>query len=267
MLKQAEDFYEESNDIHYILKNISEDKLNTRTQFKSWSFTDIIRHLHVWNIAAYKSLQGEKEWVKFNSELQLFFKNGQKLSDFERNFTDNINGKELIDKWQNTFKEVSKMFRKEDSKKRVKWVGPDMSVISSISARHMETWAHSQAIYDSLGKIRENKDRILNIVIIGNNTFNWSYKVNKKKTPSVIPFLKLESPSGKQWRFNNPASSDVIEGKAEEFCQVVTQVRNIEDVSLKTKGNIAKEWMSIAQCFAGNASQPPKPGTRRVCNR
>ena len=57
MLKQAEDFYEESKDIHYILKNISEDKLNTRTQFKSWSFTDIIRHLHVWNIAAYKSLE------------------------------------------------------------------------------------------------------------------------------------------------------------------------------------------------------------------
>ena len=177
MLKQAEDFYEESKDIHSILRNISEDRLNTRTQFKSWSFTDIIRHLHVWNIAAYKSLKGEDKWEKFNNELQLFFKNGQKLSDFEKNFTKNINGKELIDAWQNTFKEVYEIFRKEDAKKRVKWVGPDMSVISSISARHMETWAHSQAIYDSLGKIRKNKDRILNIVIIGNNTFDWTYKV------------------------------------------------------------------------------------------
>ena len=80
MLKQAEDFYEESKDIHYILKNISEDRLNTRTQFKSWSFTDIIRHLHVWNIAAYKSLKGENEWEKFNNELQLFFRNGKKRS-------------------------------------------------------------------------------------------------------------------------------------------------------------------------------------------
>ena len=90
MLKQAEDFYEESKDIHYILKNISEDRLNTRTQFKNWSFTDIIRHLHVWNIAAYKSLEGENEWEKFNNELQLFFKNGKKLKDFEINFTKNI---------------------------------------------------------------------------------------------------------------------------------------------------------------------------------
>ena len=106
MLRQAEDFYEECKDINYILKNISEDMLNTRTQFKSWSFTDIIRHLHVWNIAAYKSLEGKDMWEKFNNELQLFFKNGKKLSDFEKHFTKNINGKELIDAWQNTFKEV-----------------------------------------------------------------------------------------------------------------------------------------------------------------
>ena len=41
-----------------------------------------------------------------------------------------------------------------------------MSVISSISARHMETWAHGQAIF-VLGIRRKNEDRILNIVIIG----------------------------------------------------------------------------------------------------
>ena len=66
-----------------------------------------------------------------------------------------------------------------------------MSVISSISARHMETWAHGQAIFDSLGIRRKNEDRILNIVIIGNNTFNWSYKVNKLDIPKQTPYLKL----------------------------------------------------------------------------
>ena len=264
MLKQAEDFYEESKDIHRILKNFSEDDLSTITKFKDWSFNDIIRHLHVWNIAAYNSLRGEYEWGKFNNELQLYFKNGKKLSDFEKSFTANINGKELIEKWQNTFEEVTKMFRKEDPKKRVKWVGPDMSVISSISARHMETWAHSQAIYDSLGITRENKDRILNIVIIGNNTFDWTYKVNNREIPISRPYLKLIAPSGKVWELNEQQNSEKIEGLAEEFCQVVTQVRNIEDVNLKLNGKTAIEWMSIAQCFAGKASTPPKPGTRKL---
>ena len=230
MLTQADDFYEECMNVYNILKDIPEKNLNTITQFKNWSFEDIIRHLHVWNIAAFKSLQGQNEWESFRSRLQSSFEKGSKLSDFEKYFTNNITGKNLLNHWYNTFIKVSNIFRQEHPKKRVKWVGPDMSVISSISARHMETWAHAQAIYDSLGKVRENKDRILNIVIIGNNTFGWTYKVNNKKVPSNIPYLKLISPSGKVWEFNDSKNSEKIEGLAEEFCQVVTQVRNIEDV-------------------------------------
>ena len=55
----------------------------------------------------------------------------------------------------------------------------------------------------------------------------------------------------------------IIEGLAEEFCQVVTQVRNIKDVNLKLVGDVANEWMSIAQCFAGGAETPPEPGARK----
>ncbi len=264
MLKQADDFYQESECLHDILSKLSEKELQTISQFKAWTFNDILRHLHVWNYASFQSLLGDKEWNNFFIELQSFFNQGKRLQDFEKYFTKNIKGKNLISLWRNEYKKVSTCFQKEHPKRRVKWVGPEMSVISSISARHMETWAHGQAIYDSLGMIRKNKDRILNIVIIGNNTFNWSYKVNKKKVPDKIPFLKLKSPSGKFWEFNDPKNSDTIEGLAEEFCQVVTQVRNIQDVNLKISGSIANEWMKIAQCFAGKASSPPSPGTRRI---
>ena len=114
-----------------------------------------------------------------------------------------------------------------------------------------------------LGIVRNNEDRIFNIVIIGNNTFNWSYKVNKLHIPKKVPYLKLTSPSGKLWEFNDK-NTNFIEGMAEEFCQVVTQVRNIKDVNLVVKGSIAENWMSIAQCFAGKAQKPPYPGTRSI---
>ena len=39
----------------------------------------------------------------------------------------------------------------------------------------METWSHGQEIYDQLGIIRNDKDRIKNIVIIGINTFGWTF--------------------------------------------------------------------------------------------
>ena len=75
--------------------------------------------------------------------------------------------------------------------------------------------------------------------------------------------MKLISPSGEIWEFNDSANENIIEGLAEEFCQVVTQVRNIKDVNLKLAGDVANEWMSIAQCFAGGAEKPPEPGTRK----
>ena len=43
-----------------------------------------------------------------------------------------------------------------------------------------------------------------------------------------------------------------------------TQEINIKDLNLKVSGHIAKKWMSIAQCFAGKASSPPKPGLRKT---
>ncbi|MAJ24486.1 MAG: TIGR03084 family protein [Rickettsiales bacterium] len=264
MLKQADDFYEESNCLHKILSELSEKELKTKSQFKNWSFNDIIRHLHVWNHASFQSLLGDKEWSTYLKKLKTFFKQGKKLQDFEKYFTKNIKGRDLISLWKTEFKKVADSFKKENPRRRVKWVGPEMSTISSISARHMETWAHGQAIYDSLGIVRKNQDRILNIVIIGNNTFSWTYKVNNRKTPISTPYLKLKSPSGKIWKFNDPKSHNKIEGLAEEFCQVVTQVRNIKDVNLKLSGSIANEWMTIAQCFAGKASTPPNPGTRNI---
>ena len=53
-----------------------------------------------------------------------------------------------------------------------------------------------------------------------------------------------------------------IDEDAVEFAQVVTQTRNIADTSLEVNGEVAREWMSIAQCFAGRKVMPPEVGTR-----
>jgi len=126
----------------------------------------------------------------------------------------------------------------------------------------METWAHGQEVYDVLGKVRRNADRIRNIVVLGNNTYGWTFKVRGQEPPVPRPHLKLTAPSGEIWTYNDPSAEEVIEGLAEEFCQVVTQTRNIADTRLKVTGANAKNWMSKAQCFAGAAEPPPPPGTR-----
>ena len=262
-LQQAYDFRDECNAVYSILENLKDQDYEMPTQFKGWTFNNVIGHLHVWNYAADISLKDGDEWKNFaNSALQALG-NGSSMNEFEQTITKGIQGPELLSMWKEYYTDMTERFAVADPKKRVKWMGPDMSVRSSISARHMETWAHAQELYDSLGLDRINEDRIKNIVIIGNNTFKWCFTVHKKSLPSIRPYLKLISPSGEIWEYNEFSEEHKIEGLAEEFCQVVTQVRNIQDVNLKLTGSIAEEWMSVAQCFAGGAELPPKPGTRK----
>jgi uncharacterized protein (TIGR03084 family) len=139
-----------------------------------------------------------------------------------------------------------------------------MSARSSITARQMETWAHGQAIADELGIVRAEDDRIRNIVVLGVNTFGWSFTVRGMDVPEEPPALRLTSPSGESWEYGSPDSDQVIRGMAHEFAQVVTQTRNIEDTGLTVEGEIAVEWMRNAQCFAGAAATPPLPGERHT---
>ena len=262
-LQQAYDFRDECNAVYSILENLKEQDYEMPTQFKGWTFNNVIGHLHVWNYAADISLKDGDEWKNFANSAMQALGSGSSMNEFEQTITKGIKGPELLSMWKEYYNDMTERFAVADPKKRVKWMGPDMSVRSSISARHMETWAHAQELYDSLGLDRINEDRIKNIVIIGNNTFKWCFTVHKKTLPSIKPYLKLISPSGAIWEYNEPSKEHKIEGLAEEFCQVVTQVRNIKDVNLKLTGSIADEWMSVAQCFAGGAEQPPLPGTRK----
>ena len=82
--------------------------------------------------------------------------------------------------------------------------------------------------------------------------------MNGRDAPQPMPQLILTAPSGEIWTYGE-AGDDRVEGLAEEFCQVVTQTRNVLDTSLKTTGPNAAEFMRIAQCFAGPPETPPAP--------
>ena len=67
---------------------------------------------------------------------------------------------------------------------------------------------------------------------MGVNTFGWTFKVNRRDVPAVKPYVRLASPSGALWEWNDAARPDRVEGSAVEFCRVVTQTRNVLDTGL-----------------------------------
>jgi uncharacterized protein (TIGR03084 family) len=262
MLQQALDFKTESNHLYEMLRHVDAGYFKSPTQFKKWTINTVLQHLHYFNVAADLSLVNEEKFLNLLNDLRSAGKDGQSTVAHTREKLDDLGGPALLHTWHDFSTEMASRFLKANPKARVRWAGPDMSVLSSITARLMETWSHSQSIYDMLGHNRTNHDYIKNIVVLGNNTFKWTFINRGETVPSQQPFLQLKGPSGVSWEFNGKSELNYIKGQAVEFCQVVTQTRNIMDTGLKVVGKTAVRWMDIGQCFAGPPSEPPSAGTR-----
>jgi len=115
----------------------------------------------------------------------------------------------------------------------------------------MEYWAHGQDVADAVGKQRTPTDRLRHICHLGVRTRGFSYAVRGQTAPDTEVFVSLTGPNGDMWTWGDPAAADRVEGSALDFCLVVTQRRHPDDTDLVINGDAAREWMSIAQAFAG----------------
>ncbi len=254
-MEQAGDFLAETEALAGLLAPLSDAAFDEATQFKGWTLNDVVRHLHFWNRAAGLQLTDEGELVR------LLGAAAGGMRAVERDVV-RASGQALREEWLATAGEIAALYQRADPKARLKWAGPDMSARSSITARLMETWAHGQEVYDHLGVERVDADRIKNIAHLGVSTFGWTYQVRRMELPPAVPHVRLTAPSGAIWTWGEEGAANAVTGSATEFCQVVTQVRNVSDTKLVVRGPVATQWMAMAQCFAGAAEPPPAPGTR-----
>jgi uncharacterized protein (TIGR03084 family) len=262
MFPQVGDFLDESRALHALLEPLAEADFEQVTQFKGYTIGDVVGHLHHWNQAADLSLRDAAGFQAFYKQVVEGLGRGLGLPRIADEWLGGLRGRALLAEWRAFYEKMAESFAAADPKARVPWAGPSMSLRSSITARLMETWAHGQEVYDALGVERVNGDRIQNIAVLGVNTFGWTFLNRKLEPPKLVPAVRLTAPSGAIWEWNPENRSDRVEGSAAEFCQVVTQVRALGDTQLRVTGETAQRWMSIAQCFAGPAADPPKPGTR-----
>jgi len=264
MLEQAIDFRDESEALHALIAPLPEADFSRPTLFKGWTIDDILGHLHFGNLLARESLLDAAAFDTLRAEMtRLRDDGGLKTPEATRRMLGGLSGSALLAAWRDFYLPMSERFAAADPKRRVRWVGPDMSVRSSITARLMETWAHGQAIYDLLGVDRRDTDRLRNVAVLGVNTFGWTFVNRGEPVPEVTPHVRLTGPSGAVWEWNAPSEDERIEGPAVAFCQVVTQTRNVADTTLAVRGPVATRWMAVAQCFAGPPRTPPAPGARR----
>jgi len=261
-MEQADNFLDESESLHALVADLDAAGFAAEPRFKRWTIDQILQHLHYFNRMATLSLADPEG---FRAEYAVFAE-GRKAESSMLGITDRLlkglRGPALRDAWIATAREVRAAFAAADPKARVAWAGPDMSARSAITARLMETWAHGQAIWDALGRMRPDGDRIRNIAHLGVSTYGWTFRNRGEEPPEPMPFVRLRAPSGRVWDWGDAREDERIEGAATAFCQVVAQTRNVADVDLSVTGRNAARWMAWAQCFAGPPEDPPAPGTR-----
>lgn len=265
MIAEADDFKAEYTALAALLAPLNDADFKRATAFKGWTINDIMSHLFMGDTSARQTLEEPSAYAEARAVRRKAQDSGVTLLEYQSQWVDGLHGTALAAAWRDSAAKTAAAYAKADPKLRVKWVGPDMSARSSITARLMETWSHSQAIYDLLGKERQDHDGIRAIAHLGAITYGWTFQNRDEQPPGPPPLIRLTAPSGVIWEWNADKAEpgELVTGPATDFCQVVTQTRNLADVGLSVTGPNATAWMNKAQCFAGPPNDPPAVGLRK----
>ena len=156
--------------------------------------------------------------------------------------------------WRRDRARVIDGLREHDARDRIPWITGPMSAVSFATARLMETWAHGVDVRVALGSPVVPTPRLRHVAELGVRTRHFSYSINGRADPDGDVRVELDAPGGEQWVWGE-SRSDVVRGPAVDFCLVVTKRRRPADTDLVVEGRVAREWIEIAQAFAGPPSR------------
>ncbi|MCW2856517.1 MAG: hypothetical protein JWR52_2132 [Marmoricola sp.] len=242
------DLAAETEVLSEVLTGLDPDRWEYATPADGWSVRDQVSHLAFFDQAA----------VTAATDPDVFCVDAAALVELGPQFPDVVAERfrtmpvpELYTWFAAARADLLSTFAAFDGNERVPWFGPSMSVMSSATARLMETWAHGQDVYDTFGLSRPPTARLKHIAHLGVRTLGFSFLLNERELPELPVRVELLAPDGSTWTWGEPEAGDVVRGSAEDFCLVVTQRRHPLDTDLVVTGSTAAAWISIAQSFAG----------------
>jgi uncharacterized protein (TIGR03084 family) len=250
------DLLDEHHALDRIVGALSDAQWELATPADGWSVRDSISHLWFFDQRAYLALTDPDAFALDKAELMASGRGTDPSVDRGRE----ISSDQLLTQWRADAAQLLDVARRTDPATRVPWYGPSMGARSFITARLMESWAHGQDIVDTVGATRAETHRLRHVAHIGVSARPFSYLIRGCEVPEGAVHVALTPPEGGEpWTWNDPSSPHRVTGPAIDFCLLVTQRRNIADLRLVAEGELATDWLAIAQAFAGapGAGRPP----------
>jgi len=223
------------------------------TPAEGWTIAHQIAHL-AWTDQ--KSLVATGPPEDFQAEIEGMLSIGENYVDVGAEEGARKPPAELLAEWRAGRAALAAALAEVPDGTKLPWYGPPMSPASMATARLMETWAHGQDIFDTLGLVREPTARLWHIARFGTRTRDFAFKLHSLAPPVEEFRVELIAPDGSTWAFGPEDAEQRLTGSALDFCLVVTQRRHRDDTDLVATGDGVEEWIGIAQAFAG----PPGEG-------
>jgi uncharacterized protein (TIGR03084 family) len=249
------DLAAEHADLDRIVAPLDDAAWDTPTPAEGWAVRDQVGHLAFFDREAVRALTDPDG---FNAGLAELLRDPEAWMASTVEEGRALAPQALLSLWRERRAALLDAARAVDPRARIPWYGPPMSAISFLSARLMETWIHGQDVADALQVERTATTRLRHVAHIAVRARAFNYVQHGKPAPEREVRVELSAPGGETWTWGPDGGPDRVSGDAEEFCLVTTQRRHIADTDLHVEGELAAEWMAIAQAFAG----PPGPGRR-----
>lgn len=254
-----DDLVAEQAALDLVVADLDAEQFATPTPSPRWTVADQLGHLTYFDTSAALAIEDPAAFAEHRAELLTSFADELAVDEATLgSFREREPANQLL-AWRSARLDLESAARQLTDDSRVEWYGPSMGSKSFLTARLMEAWAHGQDICDAVGIEREPSDRIRHIAQLGVITRGWSYLVRGQQPPDGDVRVELTAPSGATWAWGPDDAAERITGPAEDFCLVVTQRRHVADTDLDVHGELAADWMSKAQAFAGTPTTGPEP--------
>jgi uncharacterized protein (TIGR03084 family) len=257
----CDDLIDEHASLEQMVEGLTEQQWDTPTAALGWTVRDQVSHIWFFDQRALMAMTDPDAFAADAAALM-----SGRGTDASIDIGRAVSGAEMVERWRVDRTALIDHARSVDSSVRVPWYGPAMGARSFITARLMETWAHGQDIADALGVTRRPTARLRHVAHIGVRARPFSYVIHGMAVPEADVAVHLTAPDGEQWDWGE-STTDSVSGPALDFCLVVTQRRHLADTALRVLGDAAREWMSIAQAFAGGVGAGREPGQFSVTDR
>ncbi|WP_139980044.1 TIGR03084 family metal-binding protein [Nocardioides litoris] len=240
-----------------VVADLDDTGWQTTTPAEGWTVATQVAHLAWTDEAATLAARAHADQEQWDALVTVAMVDPEKfVDDGAVDLAAALAPADLLARWDASRTALQAALRGVPDGVRMPWFGPPMSPTSMVTARFMETWAHSLDVHEALGLTPEHGDEIRHVAHIGVRTRGFSFVTRGLDVPAAEPRVELRAPGGVTWTWGPDGAEESVTGDALDFCRLVTQRVHRADTGLVATGPGADAWLDVAQCFAG----PPGPG-------